>query len=79
VFRRCTARVPTGAERKVLLSLLGKEEQRYAGAALNPWDLAANDPAHPPALPGNITPAQAAAWTIVSRAVLNLDETITKE
>ena len=44
-----------------------------AGAA--GWALAA----HPPALPGNITPAQAAAWTIVSRAVLNLDETITKE
>jgi hypothetical protein len=30
-------------------------------------------------LPGEATPAEAAAWTAVSRVLLNLDETITKE
>ena len=49
------------------------------GGKLNPWDLAAADPAQPPALPQGATPAQLAAWTAVSRVLLNLDETITKE
>jgi len=30
-------------------------------------------------LPSHVTPADAAAWTLVSRVMLNLDETITKE
>jgi hypothetical protein len=30
-------------------------------------------------LPAGITPPQIAAWTAVSRVLLNLDETITKE
>jgi hypothetical protein len=41
--------------------------------------LAADDPARPLALPAGVTPAQAAAWTVVSRVMLNLDETITKQ
>ena len=44
-----------------------------------PWELAADDPAKPPQLPDGATPAQLAAWTAVSRVLLNLDETITKE
>ena len=32
-----------------------------------------------PMLPKSATPAQLAAWTAVSRVLLNLDETITKE
>ncbi len=31
------------------------------------------------ALPANVTPDDWAAWTVVSRVLLNLDETITKE
>ena len=62
-----------------LQRLLDKERQRYADGKLNPWDLVADDPAHPPALPEGASPAEAAAWTIVSRVMLNLDETITKE
>ena len=41
--------------------------------------LAANKPDQPPVLPQGATPAQLAAWTVVSRVLLNLDETITKE
>ena len=53
---------------------------RYASLRYdNPWELATADAEHPPELPAGATPAQLAAWTAVSRVLLNLDETITKE
>jgi hypothetical protein len=36
------------------------------------------DPAKMPAVPKGATPTDAAAWTIVSRVLLNLDETVSK-
>jgi len=78
-FRRCLARTPTDEEKTELLKLLGKQQERFARSDAKPWELAANDPAHPPQLPKGATPAQAAVWTVVSRALLNLDETISKE
>jgi hypothetical protein len=78
-FRRCTARPPTGKESTVLLTLLAKQTERFADGKHNPWELAAADPEHPPELPPGATPARLAAWTAVSRVLLNLDETITKE
>jgi mono/diheme cytochrome c family protein len=78
-FRRCVSREPDAKEKAALEALLVKEEARYTDGKRNPWDLAADDPAQPPALPGGVTPAQAAAWTVVSRVMLNLDETITKQ
>jgi len=78
-FRRCLARKPTGEESSELLSLLEKEQQHFSGGKVNPWDLAADDPSHPPQLPKGATAPQLAAWTTVSRVLLNLDETITKE
>jgi hypothetical protein len=78
-FRRCTARIPDEQESAALLALLTKQTERFSLPDAKPWDLAANDPASPPTLPDGITPAQAAAWTAVSRVLLNLDETISKE
>ncbi|MEO7144866.1 MAG: DUF1549 and DUF1553 domain-containing protein, partial [Bryobacteraceae bacterium] len=78
-FRRCVARKPTGDESSELLSLLEKEQQHFSDGKLNPWELAAGDPAHPPELPKGATAPELAAWTAVSRVLLNLDETITKE
>ena len=78
-FRRCLARRPTVDELTTLRSVLKKEEGRFAAPDAKPWELAAEDPAHPPKLPDGVTPAQTAAWTVVSRVLLNLDETITKE
>jgi mono/diheme cytochrome c family protein len=78
-FRRCVSREPNVKEKAALEELLTKEEARYSDGKRNPWDLAADDPARPPALPGGVTVAQAAAWTVVSRVMLNLDETITKQ
>jgi hypothetical protein len=78
-FRRCLSRRPTEAESQTLLALLHRETDRFAVPEAKPWDLAAEKPEEPPALPDGITPAQAASWTVVSRVLLNLDETITKE
>ena len=78
-FRRCTARVPTREEQAELLALLAKQEQRFTGKDADAWKLATADPKNPPAIPAAATPAKLAAWTAVSRVLLNLDETITKE
>jgi hypothetical protein len=79
VFRRCVSRTPTETETKTLLSLLEKQRDRYAKEAQKALELIADDPQKPPKLPDGVNPAQAAAWTILARVMLNLDETITKE
>jgi hypothetical protein len=78
-FRRCVSRKPDAKEEATLEALLKKEESRFTDDKRNPWDLAADDPAKPPPLPEGVTAAKAAAWTVVSRVMLNLDETITKQ
>jgi hypothetical protein len=78
-FRRCLARTPSERESSLLLALFEKEAQRFGKSGSNAWDLAAENPSKPPQLPKGITASQLAAWTTVSRVLLNLDETITKE
>jgi hypothetical protein len=78
-FRRCLARKPTADESDPLLSLLKRETERFSTGSQNPWDLAVSKPSDAVRLPATATPAQLAAWTVVSRVLLNLDETITKE
>jgi hypothetical protein len=79
VFRLCAGRKPSKKELDVLRAFLGRQATRFAEEGAKPWDLAADDTAHPPKLPAGVTPARAAAWTAVARLLLNLDETITKE
>ncbi|MFN3648166.1 MAG: PSD1 and planctomycete cytochrome C domain-containing protein [Armatimonadota bacterium] len=79
-FRRCTGRVPTAAEANVLKDLLRKQTERFRAPGAEPWAIAAPEEAGArPELPAGVTPAELAAWTVVSRVLLNLDETITKE
>ena len=78
-FRRCVSRNPCEAESQVLLQLLGKQRARFAENDSQAWELAANDPSKPPTLPAETTAQDAAAWTVLSRVLLNLDETVTKE
>ena len=78
-FRRCVARRPSLQETTELLSLLRKQKQRLAEGWTSPWDLAGFDASKTPKMPTGVTPVQLAAWTVVSRVLLNLDETITKE
>lgn len=77
-FRRALSRPPTDSERKELLSLLAKQQQHISAGWINAAELATGKSAVEK-LPANTTPTQLAAYTVVSRVLLNLDETITKE
>lgn len=77
-WRLCTSRVPAAGEINVIAALLAEQRKRIAGGWLNPREIATGDPASLPDLPPQSTPADAAAWTIVARVLLNLDETLTK-
>ncbi|MDB5291684.1 MAG: Protein of unknown function (DUF1553)/Protein of unknown function (DUF1549)/Planctomycete [Phycisphaerales bacterium] len=78
-FRRTLSRAPTDGEMKELRSLLEKERQRFAAGWLNPNEVAAGKPEPPADIPTGATPTDLASYTVVSRVLLNLDETITKE
>ncbi len=77
-YRLCVSRKPTEKETAVLLKLLASQRQRISEGWLNPREITTGDSGTLPELPKNSTPQDAAAWTIVSRVLLNLDETITK-
>jgi len=77
-FRLCTARTPSASEANVLLELLAKEDRRLADGWLSAIDLAGLKTGAA-TVPGDSTPRRLAAWTVVARVILNLDETITKE
>jgi hypothetical protein len=78
-FFLCTSRHPTTDERDAVLTLLQSRRARIADGWLNPRDIATGDPSKLPELPAGTTPQDAAAWTMASRVLLNLDETITKK
>lgn len=69
LFRRCLTRLPRPSESATLLELLHDTRQRLDRGELKASDIA-------PA--GDGSAAERAAWTVVARALLNLDETITK-
>ena len=78
-FRLCLARHPTEQEHTLLLSLLEKQRRHIVDNQLNARELAAPNPDNPPQLPEGASEVDLAAWTIVARVLLNLDETITRE
>jgi hypothetical protein len=72
-FRLCLSRAPSPDERQRLLDLLNKEPSSADGP---PNEAAAIVPRKPDS---NAGVKQLVAWTTVSRVLLNLDETITRE
>jgi hypothetical protein len=78
-FRRLLARKPTEPEKNELLALLEKQTQRYSASVDTAWQMAAPNSWERIPLPPRATIAKLAAWTAVSRVLINLDETITKE
>ncbi len=78
-FRLCVARTPTSRERDVMLAFLQKQEQRLSSGWLSARDLTGLVVTAQNPLPGNFSPNDWAAWTAVSRVLLNMDETVTKE
>lgn len=78
-FRRALSRPPTVDEKQELLALLDKQTRRIDGGTLNANEIATGVKDAPQTLPAGATATQWAAYTVVSRVLLNLDETITKE
>jgi hypothetical protein len=78
-FRRCLARKPNPAEQAELIAFLNKETHRYHDGELNPWDMLGGNPSLSALLPHRVSASELAGWTALSRVLLNLDETITKE
>jgi hypothetical protein len=77
-FRLCTGRGARPAEVAEVLALIDSRRRRLAEGWLSIHDVATGDPATKPAVPAGATPQDAAAWTIVARVMLNLDETLSK-
>ena len=78
-FRRVLSRPPTADEKSELTRLLQRQKQRIADGWVNPLELATGKNEPPSKLPEGATPTTLAAYTAVSRVLLNLDEAITKE
>ncbi|MBM3837457.1 MAG: DUF1553 domain-containing protein [Verrucomicrobia bacterium] len=78
-FRRTLGRAPTDDEQQELLALLEEQKRHIAEGWVNPLELATGKNEVPANLPKGVTPAQLAAYASVSRVLLNLDETITKD
>lgn len=78
-FRRCVGRAPSGDELGELMGLLQKETKHIGEGWVDIPALATGKSEPIKDLPKGATPTQLAAYTVVSRALLNLDETITKE
>ena len=74
MFRLCLTRPPAEKEAARLLDYLKLQRQRFAADAASAKLVAPIKRSD-----NNITDAEAAAWTSVARAIMNLDEFITRE
>ncbi len=79
IFRQCLGRQPTVREVERLQSLWTTAREEYAGQPRAAADFAFADPRNPAPLPPDASIPDLAAWSVVSRAVLNLDEALTRE
>ncbi|MEW6304128.1 MAG: DUF1553 domain-containing protein [Verrucomicrobiota bacterium] len=75
-FRLCTGRTPTEKELKPLLDFWYQQYFHFEERTADALTVALGDPK---TVPPDMNIHKAAAWAMVSRAILNLDETITKE
>ena len=74
-FRTCLSRTPSPSEAHVLLRLLDEQSHELAAdQRRGPQDRRRRSISH-----GNATSRQRAAWTVVCRALLSLDEFMTRE
>jgi Protein of unknown function (DUF1553)/Protein of unknown function (DUF1549)/Planctomycete cytochrome C len=71
-FRKALAREPSDAESADLLEYLGSQRSQFAAVPEEATKVA-------PAASDRTDPADAAAWTMLARVLLNLDEFVTRE
>ncbi|GAB4150223.1 MAG: PSD1 and planctomycete cytochrome C domain-containing protein [Planctomycetaceae bacterium] len=72
-FKAALSREPSATERKILTNFLNKQRQHFRA---NKKQAAA---VSPKSLPKGVSEIDGAAWTAVTRVLLNLDEFITRE
>jgi mono/diheme cytochrome c family protein len=75
-FELCAGRQPEPKEMAVLSSLLHDENQFFENRTARAVQVATVDVKNPPQ---DVNLEKVAAWTMVTRVLLNMDETITKE
>lgn len=78
-FRRTLGREPAPAETAELNALLERAKTHIRDGWVSAVELASGHNEPLSALPPGVTPTELAAYTVVTRALLNLDETITRE
>jgi hypothetical protein len=78
-FQLALSRPPAPKEQDVMLTMLEKQRQRFTQGWLSASELTGYTSSQKATLPAAITPVDWGAWTTISRVLLNLDETITKE
>ncbi len=77
-FSICTGHTPSADETAAILTFLHAQRRRIADGWLDSREVATGSTETIPDLPPGTTPQDAAAWTLVARVLLNLDETVTK-
>lgn len=81
-YRLCLGREPRPEERARVLAFYNEQLARFRDGQLDASPIVAPNPDPPTpllAVPSDADPNELAAWTIVARVLLNLDETVTKE
>jgi len=76
LFRLCITRAPEAKELEHALAFYQKQLERFRGGNANAATIALAKGA---ATPAGVEINELAAWTLVARAILNLDETITRD
>jgi hypothetical protein len=77
-YRLCVSRKIQPAENQRLLELLTLTRRRFADGTLSPDVILSSTSGEPPSLPTQVSREDAAAWSLVARVLLNLDETLNK-
>jgi hypothetical protein len=75
-FRLATGRIPSERELKSLTSFWEEQYRHFEDRSSAALQVALSSPTN---VPPDVNIHKVAAWAMVSRAILNLDETITKE
>ncbi len=77
-YQLCLSRPATAAETEIVRTLLEEHRARLRAGELPAGDIAFSTFTQAVQLPPDATPNELAAWTLVARVLLNLDETLTK-
>jgi len=76
LYRLCVARAPRPSEVEKIKAFYEAQLARFREKQADPAAVALRDPK---VVPGGMDLPEVAAWTMVARTVMNLDETVTKE